>query len=143
MIHVTPTISIDPDEIQLEFVRASGPGGQHVNKAATAVQLRFDAARCPSLPDELRPRLFRLAGRRMTSDGVLVIDARRFRTQDRNRQDAIDRLVKLIRKAAEKPRHREKTRPTLASRDRRLEAKRHQAGKKRLRRSVPLTEDSL
>jgi ribosome-associated protein len=141
MIHVTPTISIDPDEIQLEFVRASGPGGQHVNKTATAVQLRFDAAKCPSLSDDLRKRLSRLAGRRMTSGGILVIDARRFRTQDRNRQDAIDRLVKLIRKAAEKPKHREKTRPTVASRGRRLEAKRHQAGKKRLRQSVPPTED--
>ena len=142
MIHITPTISIDPDEIHLEFVRASGPGGQHVNKVATAVQLRFDAANSPSLPESVRERLVRLAGRRVTSDGALIIDARRFRTQDRNRQDAIDRLVKLIRKAAEKPKRREKTRPTIASRRRRQEAKRRKAEKKRMRQPPPFPEDS-
>ena len=114
MIQVTPAIAIDEGEIQEEFIRASGPGGQNVNKVATAVQLRFDVAHSPSLPDDVRQRLVRLAGRRMTEEGVLIIEARRFRTQARNRQDAVDRLVALIRKAAEKPISRRKTSPTAA-----------------------------
>ena len=140
MIQVTPTIALDESELTLEFIRASGPGGQNVNKVATAVQLRFDVANSPSLTDDVRERLMRLAGRRMTKDGVLIIEARRFRTQEQNQQDAIERLVELVRQAAKKPRVRRKTRPTLASRRRRLEAKRRRSQKKRLRRSGPYSE---
>jgi len=141
MIHITPTIAIDESEIQLGFMRASKPGGQRVNKVATAVQLRFDVANSPSLPDDVRERLVRLAGRRITQDGVLIIKAQRFRAQDRNREDAMDRLIELIRKAAEKPKPRRRTGPRLASKRRRLEAKRSRGETKRMRRSVPPSED--
>jgi ribosome-associated protein len=136
MLRITPTISIDENEIQLDFIRASGPGGQHVNKTATAVQLRFDARNSPSLPDDVRERLIRLAGSRVTEDGILIIAARSFRSQERNRQDAIERLVELIRKAAEEPKLRRKTKPTRAAKQRRLDAKRRRSQAKRLRRSV-------
>jgi len=141
MIQVTRTIAIDESEIQLEFMRASKPGGQKVNRVATAVQLRFDVANSASLPDDVRERLIDLAGQRITEDGVLIIKAQRFRAQDRNREDAIDRLIELIRKAAEKPKPRRKTRPTLASKRRRLESKRRRGETKRIRRSVPPSED--
>ncbi len=141
MIHITRSISIDEREIQEEFIRASGPGGQNINKVATAVQLRFNVVNSPSLPDDVRERLIQLAGRRMTDKGVLIIEARRFRTQERNRKDAIDRLVGLVRKAAEKPKLRRKTRPTPASRRRRLNTKRRQGEMKRMRRSVKPYED--
>jgi len=136
LIQITSTISIEEREIKLEFVRSSGPGGQNVNKVATAVQLRFDVRNSPSLPDEVRDRIVRLAGRRITEDGVLIIDARRYRTQERNRQDAIARLIQLIRKATEKPRPRRKTKPTIASRRRRLETKHRRGDAKRMRRAV-------
>jgi len=134
MIYITRTIAIDENEIKQEFIRASGPGGQNVNKVSTAVQLRFNVANSPSLPDAIRKRLAHLAGRRITEDGVLIIHAQRFRTQERNRLDAFDRLVKLIRKASETPKVRHKTRPTLGSKRRRLEAKRHRSEAKRMRR---------
>ncbi len=141
MIQVTDAVSINDNEIQLEFIRASGPGGQNVNKVASAVQLRFDAAGSTSLPDDVRVRLFSLARKHITKEGVLTISARRFRTQEANRQDAIDRLVKLILRATQKPEPRRKTRPTLASKTRRLETKRHRAATKRLRRSVSASDD--
>jgi ribosome-associated protein len=134
MIKITKNIAINENEIEEQFIRASGPGGQHVNRAATAVQLRFDVANSPSLPDTVRERLVHLAGSRMTEDGVLIVEARRFRTQDRNRQDAINRLVKLIRKAARKPKTRRKTKPTRASKERRLRNKRRRSEIKRMRR---------
>lgn len=123
MIEVAPAIRIDEREIEEAFVRASGPGGQNVNKVSSAVELRFDVRNSPSLPADVRHRLYRLAGSRLTSEGVLVIFAQRYRDQPRNRQDALDRLVELIRKAAERPKARRKTRPTLASKTRRLEGK--------------------
>jgi ribosome-associated protein len=141
MIQITPTITIDESEIQEHFVRASGPGGQNVNKVATTVQLRFDVANSRSLPDEVRKRLISLAGNRITEDGVLIIDARRFRTQGRNREDAIDRLVELIRSAAQIPKYRRQTRPTLASKTRRLETKRRDAGIKRARGFIDPGDD--
>ena len=141
MIHITESIAIDEREIQEEFVRASGPGGQHVNKVATAVKLRFDVAHSPSLPEDVRDRLIRLAGRRITEKGMIVIDARRFRSQERNRQDARERLAALIRKAAERPKPRRKTHPPTASKRRRLEDKRHRGGIKRIRQPPPEVPD--
>ena len=139
-LEVTRSIRIDERELLEQFVRAPGPGGQNVNKVATAVQLRFDVAASPSLSDAVRERLARLAGRRLTGDGVLVIDAHRFRTRERNREDARARLVELLRRAAEPPRPRKPTRPTRASQERRLAGKRERAGTKRARRSVTSDE---
>jgi ribosome-associated protein len=133
MITVTDTIALREDELDFDFVRASGPGGQNVNKVSTAVQMRFDAAGSPSLPEDVRERLLRLAGKRATDDGVIIIDARRFRTQERNRQDAIERLVALIVKAAHRPKPRRSTRPTAASRRRRVDDKKRRGTLKKQR----------
>ncbi|MCI0451667.1 MAG: aminoacyl-tRNA hydrolase [Candidatus Latescibacteria bacterium] len=133
MISVTPTIAIDESEIEVSFVRSSGPGGQNVNKVATAVQLRFDVARSRSLPDDVRARLMARLRSKLTKDGVLVLAARRFRTQERNRADAIERLVESIRAAATPPKRRRKTKPTRASKQQRVEQKRRRSSTKRLR----------
>jgi ribosome-associated protein len=137
MIPVTANIALDEREIGESFVRASGPGGQNVNKVASAVQLRFDARRSPSLPPEVRARLERLAGSRLTRDGVIVITAQRHRAQARNREDALERLLDLVRRAAQPPLKRRPTKPTLAARERRIEGKKRRAGVKRLRRKKP------
>jgi ribosome-associated protein len=133
MLRVTPFIRIEDSEIEERFVRASGPGGQNVNKVATAVELRFDAARSPALDEATRERLRALAGNRITANGILVIDARRFRTQAANREDARARLVELIRQAAARPKRRRKTRPTAASEERRIQTKRRRSETKRRR----------
>jgi ribosome-associated protein len=133
MIRITPAIAIDEDEITESFVRASGPGGQNVNKVSTAVELRFDVRHSPSLPDAVRAKLEKLAGRRLTLDGVLVLFAQQYRSQERNRQAALDRLIALIQAAAAPVTIRRKTRPTLGSVRRRLEAKNHRATTKKLR----------
>ena len=140
MIPVTDTIALDEREIEESFIRASGPGGQNVNKVASAVQLRFDVTGSPSLPEPVRARLKRLAGKRLTQEGVLVITAQRFRSQEQNRHDALERLKSLIRRAAAAPTPRRPTKPTFASKRRRLESKGHRAKIKSLRTSKPLPE---
>jgi len=136
MIRVTQTISISEKDIEERFIRSSGPGGQNVNKVATGVQLRFNAAGCPALPEPVRRRLAALAGTRMTQEGILVIDARQFRTQEQNRRDALDRLIDLLCRAAQKPKRRYATQPSSASRGRRLELKRRRSMAKRARGPV-------
>ena len=135
MIRVTDTFSIDESDIQVDFVQGSGPGGQNVNKVATQAQLRFNTA---VLPEDVRLRLLRLAGNRITEDGMLLIHARQYRTQEQNRQAALQRLIELLRHAAIPPRPRHKTRPTLASRMKRLDTKRKRSETKRLRSKPPL-----
>lgn len=137
MIKITPTISIAEDELSESFVRASGPGGQNVNKVASAVQLRFDAAGSPNLQDWVKTKLIALAGQRATNDGVIVISADRFRTQERNREDARARLVELIAQAAHREKPRRPTRPTKASKERRLKGKAVRSGVKAMRRERP------
>jgi ribosome-associated protein len=139
MIQITDTISIDESELQMDYVRSSGPGGQNVNKVATAVQLRFDVLNSKSLPEEAKARLARLAGKRMTQEGVLVIEAKRFRTQERNREEALARLVALVQKALEQPVRRKKTKPTRAAQESRLKAKKRR-GELKLARAKPTPE---
>jgi len=135
-----PLPHIPADELHFEFFRSSGPGGQNVNKVSTAVRLRFDVRTSPSLPFEVRDRLLRLAANRLTDDGVLLIEARRFRTQERNRDDAVERLLAWIAKAWEAPRRRRATKPTKAARQRRLDAKKRRGAAKRERRPAASAE---
>ncbi len=134
MLEITPTLSIDERELQIDFIRASGPGGQNVNKVSTAVQLRFDVRGSSSLSEEVKARLIRLGGSRVTADGVLVLEAKRYRTQEGNRADAILRFSELVRQAAQKPKKRRATRPTLASKEERLKAKKIRSNVKKGRR---------
>ena len=138
MIYITDRISISESEIQEDFVRASGPGGQNVNKVATAVQLRFNVVNSHNLPEEVKIKLMKLAGRKMTDDGVLIIDSRRYRMQNRNREEALKRLVVLIRKTTEKPKKRIKTKPTRTAREKRLQIKKQRSAVKTLRKSVDI-----
>jgi ribosome-associated protein len=140
MIQVTDEIALDESELEFSFIRASGPGGQNVNKVSTAVQMRFDARRSPSLGDDVSARLQKLAGARLTLDGVIVITANRHRTQERNRADAVERLSALIARAAVPPVKRRPTRPTKASKERRLVTKARRAGVKTMR-GKPSGED--
>lgn len=133
MIEITPQIALDEAEVSFEFARAGGPGGQHVNKVETAVRLRFDAMNSPSLPEEVRERLLALAKGRLTREGAILIEARRHRSQEKNRRDALERLVELIRRAAEPPVPRHATKPTRASKERRLTEKKRRSGVKQKR----------
>ena len=134
MIQITPSFAIDESELEFAFVRASGPGGQNVNKVATAVQLRFDVNRS-SLPEEVKQRLKHIAGNKLTSEGELLIEAKKFRTQEQNREDALNRFVSMIQRAFEKPKVRKKTNPTKASREKRLQEKKQRSEVKRMRQS--------
>lgn len=134
MIEITPSLHIDERELQIDFIRASGPGGQNVNKVATAVQLRFDV-RGSSLPEAVKDRLIQQAGRRMTGEGILLIEAKRFRTQEQNREDAVQRLTELVRKSLVKPKARKKTKPSQASKEERLKAKKRRGEIKKMRQS--------
>jgi ribosome-associated protein len=133
MIEITPTVSINENELDFTFIRAEGPGGQNINKVSTAVQLRFDIADSPSIPDDVKARLIKIAGRRITKNGILIIEARRYRTQEGNREDAIHRFIELIRRALIKPKRRKKTRPSQASQEKRLREKKHRGEIKRKR----------
>lgn len=139
-IEITPTIAIDEKDIQFDFVRASGPGGQNVNKVASAVQLRFNLNDA-LLPDDVRERLVKQAGQRVAGDGTLIIEARRYREQERNRQDALDRLVKMVQRAAQKPKRRRKTKPTRASKEQRLQTKHRRSQTKRWRGPVARSDE--
>lgn len=139
-IQITPQIEIEESEIKEDFIRASGPGGQKVNKTSTAVQLRFDVANSQSLPEQVRKRLMKIAGNRITNEGILIVESSQYRSQGRNRHDARRRLIQLIRQAAKPPKTRKHTKPTEAAKKRRLEQKRRRSEIKQLRRNVPPPE---
>ncbi len=140
MIRITPSIQLNDEEVELAYIRSSGPGGQNVNKVSTAVQLRFDVSRSPSLPAEVKQRLIRQAGRRLTAEGVLTIEARQYRSQERNRQAAMQRLVRLIQQATVPPKPRQKTKPSRAAILRRLDTKRKRSQIKRMRQDRGIVE---
>jgi ribosome-associated protein len=137
MIEITPSLWLDESELTFEFTRAAGPGGQNVNKTSTAVQLRWDVGATQTLSEAAKARLVKLAGKRLTAEGVLVIEARRYRSQERNRQEAVTRLVRLVQQALEPPKLRRPTRPSAASREKRLQEKKERSEIKRLRRTSP------
>jgi ribosome-associated protein len=141
MIEITPSLSIDESELSFDYIRSAGPGGQNVNKVSTAVQMRFDLEGSSSLPEDVKSRLHRLARNRITEEGVLIIEAHRFRTQEQNRADALARLVALIQQASEPPKPRKKTRPTAAARAKRVDEKRQRGVIKQMRRSSPHPEE--
>jgi ribosome-associated protein len=141
MIHITTQIAIRENEIREEFIQASGPGGQNVNKVASAVQLRFNVISSPSLTEDIREQLILIAGKRLSSEGYLIITARRFRDQSKNRKDALNRLTEMIRKAAEREKPRIKTKPSRKSEIKRLEVKRHRSRIKRIRKPALLIEE--
>ncbi len=140
MITITPTIAISENEIKLDFIRSSGPGGQNVNKVSTAVQLRFNVVNSPNLPEDVKLRLIKIAGKKMTDGGILIIDSREYRTQNRNRDEALNRLVEMIKKSTEKPKRRIKTKPTRTAKEKRLQGKKHRSAVKTLRKNVDINE---
>lgn len=140
MIEITPSLQIDERELQIDFIRASGPGGQNVNKVATAVQLRFDV-RASSLPEPVKERLRHLAGKRLTSEGVLLIEAKRFRTQEQNREDALQRFAELVRRSLVKPKARKKTKPTQAAKEERIKEKKRRGEIKKMRQGKSVERD--
>ena len=141
MIIITSTLSIDENELHFDFIRSSGPGGQNVNKSSTAVQLRFDVVNSTSLPEDVKKRLIQISGKKITDNGILIIDARRHRTQVRNRNDSVKRLVTLIKRAAQKSKPRKKTTPPIRSKEKRLKSKHHRSEIKKQRQPIDLSKE--